>query len=97
MALFCDMLGLLLVLAGIALVARLAAGRLLLPAALPLRITLTGTGGGDGLEQTVKSLLWLRKTGLWRGEVVIEDRGLDHTGALIARTLARQDGVEFDS
>ena len=45
-------------------------------------------GDGGGLEQTVKALLWLRRTGLWWGEVVIRDRGLDAGGLALARALA---------
>ena len=73
----------------------LALGRLLLPVLLPIRAVVYGAGRGDGLEQTVKGLLWLRRAGLWRGRVIIEDRGLDREGLLLARMLARQDGVEF--
>lgn len=96
MTLFCDFFGLLLIALGIACLIGLALGRLLLPVLLPLRTVVEAEGDGHGLEQTVKGLLWLRRAGLWRGRVVIEDRGLDREGLLLARTLARQDGVEFD-
>ena len=49
----------------------------------------------DGLEQTIKALLWLRRTGLWWGEVVIEDCGLDADGAALANALAQRNGVVF--
>ena len=48
-----------------------------------------------GLEQTIKALLWLRRTGLWWGEVVIRDRGLDAGGEALAQALARRPGVSF--
>ena len=73
----------------------LALGALLLPGVCPARMVVDAQGGGDGLEQTVKALLWLRRTGLWWGEVVIRDRGLDAGGEAVARALARRQGVCF--
>ena len=95
MTLFGECLGLLLVLLSIAFVAWMAAGGILLPGPTSVKIFVPGEGRGDGLEQMVRGLLWLRRTGLWRGTVVIEDRGLDREGQQLARTLARQHGVEF--
>lgn len=74
----------------------LALGALLLPGDCSVRAAVTGRGRGDGLEQTVRALLWLRRTGLWRGVIVIEDGGLDAAGRTLARTLAEQTGVLFD-
>ncbi len=73
----------------------LALGALLLPGVCPARMVVDAKGDGAGLEQTVKALLWLRRTGLWWGEVVIEDCGLDREGEALARALAEQNGVEF--
>lgn len=73
----------------------LALGALLLPGRCAARFVVSARGGGEGLEQTVKSLLWLRYTGLWRGEIVIEDCGLDEEGAALARTLAEKSGIRF--
>lgn len=73
----------------------LALGAMLLPVDCPTRAVVTGRGRGDGLEQAVKALVWLRRTGLWRGTVVIEDGGLDEAGTALARTLAQRHGVEF--
>ncbi len=73
----------------------LAAGRLLLPVECPVRAEIMGTGCGGCLEQAVRGLLWLRRSGLWRGVVVIVDGGLDPQGLALARTLAQQDGVEL--
>ena len=64
----------------------LAVGALLLPGVCPAR-----------LEQSVKALLWLRRTGLWWGEVVIEDCGLSREGEALARALSEQPGVEFSA
>ena len=73
----------------------LALGALLLPGRCDVRLTVPARGGGEGLEQTVKALLWLRRSGLWWGELVIEDCGLDAGGAALARTLAGKSGVAF--
>lgn len=73
----------------------LAVGALLLPGVCPARMVVEAEGDGGGLEQTVKALLWLRRTGLWWGRVVIEDRGLDRDGEAVARALGQQPGVEF--
>ena len=73
----------------------LAVGALLLPGVCPARMVVDAKGDGGGLEQTVKALLWLRRTGLWWGEVVIRDRGLDGDGLALARTLGSQNGVHF--
>ena len=73
----------------------LALGALLLPGRCDTRMTVSARGGGEGLEQTVRGLLWLRRTGLWRGEVTIEDCGLDRDGLALARALSRKRGVSF--
>lgn len=73
----------------------LALGALLLPGVCPARMVVDAKGGGDGLEQTVKALLWLRRAGLWWGEVVIEDCGLDEAGFALAHALGSQNGVRF--
>ena len=73
----------------------LALGALLLPGRCAARLVVSARGGGEGLEQTVKGLLWLRRTGLYRGEIVIENCGLDGDGAALARALAEKGGVCF--
>ena len=73
----------------------LALGALLLPGDCRIRLTVSARDGGEGLEQTVVGLLWLRRTGLLRGEIVIEDRGLDGGGLALARALAGKSGVSF--
>ena len=73
----------------------LTLGALLLPGRCAARFVVSARDGGEGLEQTVKGLLWLRRAGLWRGGIVIEDCGLDRDGLALARTLAEKDGVCF--
>lgn len=80
---------------GLACLVWLAYGWLLLPGSCPVQAVVTATGGGEGLEQTIKSLLWLRKNRLWSGTISIRDGGLTHDGLLLALALARQDGIEF--
>lgn len=73
----------------------LALGALLLPGGCSARMVIDAKGDGSGLEQAVRAALWLRRTGLWRGEVVIEDGGLDEGGLALARLLAGETGVSF--
>ena len=73
----------------------LSLGALLLPGGCAGRMVVDAKCPAEGLEQSVKGLLWLRRSGLWRGEVVIEDRGLDEGGAALARALAQKHGVLF--
>lgn len=49
-----------------------------------------GVGPGNGLEQRVRSLMWLRSWGLLRCRVVLADNGLDADGRALARNLARR-------
>lgn len=80
---------------GTACLVWLAYGWLLLPGSCPVQAVVLACGEGEGLEHTVKGLLWLRRTGLWHGTVSIRDTGLSREGLLLARTLARQEGVEL--
>ena len=90
-----ELLAVLLAAFGLVSLGWLAVGALLLPGVCPARMVVEASGDGGGLEQTVKAMVWLRRTGLWRGEIVIEDCGLDEDGGLLARTLAGQSGVVF--
>ena len=64
-------------------------GRLLTPGLGdgPVYTVTPASGTGDGLEHTVKGLLWLRKNGLLQGTIVIADGGLDPTGKAVAAAL----------
>ena len=90
-----QFLAILLAAFGLVSLSWMALGALLLPGRCDVRLTVSARGGGEGLEQTVRGLLWLRRTGLWRGELVIEDRGLDRDGRALARALAEKRGVSF--
>ena len=64
-------------------------GRLLTPGLGdgPVYTVTPASGTGDGLEHTVKGLLWLRKNGLLQGTIVIADGGLDPAGKAVAAAL----------
>ena len=47
-------------------------------------------GPGDGAEQRVRSLMWLRSCGLRRCRVVLADGGMDETGRQLVRTMTRR-------
>lgn len=66
-------------------------GRILTPdSAEDTWAVIRGTGPGDGLEQRVRSLMWLRAWGLLRCRVVLADNGLDAEGQQLARNLTRR-------
>ena len=74
-------------------------GRLVLPVGAGdtrTQAVVCAGGAGAGLEQTVAALRWLRRTGLWRGRIVIRDCGLDPSGRAAAMALAMEPGVELD-
>lgn len=87
---FLSFFALLLAAFGAAGLGWLVLGALLLPVSCPARAVITARDRADGLEQSVKALLWLRRTGLWRGVVVIEDGGLDEYGTALAKALAKR-------
>ena len=73
---------------GLALVGCWLFGLLLRP--LPgqeAKVVIPGRGEGEGLEQQVRSFLWLRGLGLLRCPVVIADAGLTPAGWELALRL----------
>lgn len=80
---------------GLACLVWLAYGWLLLPGSCPVEAVVIAAGSGEGLEQTIRGLLWLQKNRLWSGAITIRDGGLDQNGLLLALTLARREGIEF--
>lgn len=98
LALFFEILAALLAAFGLVCLGWLAFGRLLLPVGggeTPACAVVLAVGDGGALEQTVSGLLWLRRTGLWRGRILIVDRGLDREGLAVARRFAGEGGVEL--
>ena len=80
---------------GLACVVWFACGWMLLPGPCSVQAVVTAVSGGEGLEQTVKGLKWLQKTGLWKGNISICDGGLNREGVRLALALAREEGIEF--
>ncbi len=86
----------LLAVAGMMSLSWLLFGRILTPAGNRETVSMVpGQGDGEGLEQAVRGLLWLRGGGMLQGELVIVDCGLSPTGRSIAAALCmREPGVE---
>ena len=63
-------------------------GRLLVPVGPgPVYAVIPARGGGEGLEQTVRGLLWLRGGELVGARIVVVDLGLDAEGRALAQHL----------
>ena len=45
---------------------------------------------GEGLEQTVRALVWLKGAGFLNGPIIIADSGLSREGRAVAARLARR-------
>lgn len=76
---------------GLALIAGWLFSRLLRPIpGADIRALIPGEGDGEGLEQSVRALMWLRSLGLLRCPVYIQDRGLTPEGRRLARQLCRR-------
>lgn len=82
---------------GLMCICWLFCGRWLLPpgsSANSAFAVVPAAGNGPELEQTVRGLLWLRRRDLWRGTLVILDRGLNEDGLRAARLLCDDaDGI----
>lgn len=89
---FLDMLGVMLVLAGLFLLGRLLLGWLLAPVGTKAAVltVLFADGDGETLEHDVRGLLWLRGSGLARLRVVIADCGLNERGRGAALLLTQR-------
>jgi len=77
--------------AGLAFLSWWLFGRLLRP--IPgtvIYAVIPGCGAGNELEQSVRSLVWLRSLGLLRCPVLIADVGLTPAGRELALHLARR-------
>ena len=88
MGAFWEVFGAVVCVCGLAFVGWWLFGLLLRP--LPgrgARVVLAGQGGGENLEQMVRSFLWLRGLGLLRCPIVIADAGLSPAGWELALRL----------
>jgi hypothetical protein len=50
---------------------------------------ITARGGAEQLEQTVRGLLWLDKSGIMKSRIVLADCGLEERSRKIAELLAK--------
>lgn len=68
-------------------------GRLLAPVGRSSRVlaVIPAAGDGEGLEQNIRGLLWLRCCGLAEVDVVIADCGLSEEGRRLAQILHQQE------
>ena len=94
-----ELVGILLSLAALCCTACVLYSRLLRPhTSQGTWAVVWGFGPGDGLEQRVRSLMWLQNCGLLRCSVVVADGGLDGNGrALAARLVVRYPGLTLCS
>lgn len=98
MALFFEVIISLLAAFGLVCLGWLSFGAMVLPVGRDgvfVRTVVTAEGRGEGLEQTLSALLWLRRSGFWRGEILVEDGGLDEDGLALAKKLAERVGAEW--
>lgn len=72
-------------------------GRLLLPNLCPATMVVAPQGAAEGLEQTVRALLWLRRAGLWRGNIRVEPKDLTAEGRVLTLRLAERYGLELNT
>lgn len=80
---------------GLLAIGWLCFGKLLRPMGGKDMLTLIPVdGAGDGLEQALVGLDWLRGAGLVAGQVILVDRGLTEDGrALAFQLIAREHGA----
>ena len=60
-----------------------------------LQVVVLARGDGGALEHAVRGLGWLYRAGLWRGRILMVDRGLTPEGREVARCLARSGRAEL--
>lgn len=90
---FVEMLGVLLLGAGLFILGWLLLGRLLAPIGTkaPVIAVIPAAGDGGGLEHDLRGLLWLRGSGMACLRIVIADCGLNEEGRELARLLAQRE------
>ena len=47
-------------------------------------------GNAEGLEQTLKGLIWLRESGVMLGQIILVDAGLNHEGLILSRLILKK-------
>ena len=45
---------------------------------------------GEGLEQTLKSLIWLQENGTMPGQIILADAGLNDEGKILTRLIVKK-------
>ena len=50
----------------------------------------TAQGNGEGLEQTLKSLIWLQENGTVPGQIILADAGLNEEGKILTRLIVKK-------
>ena len=90
MAVWMEILLALLAAAGLLAMGWILFGKLVTPAGIHTRVyaVIPASGGGEGLEQAVEGLLWLRGGELARFSIVIADCGLNPQGRAAAAALS---------
>ena len=53
-------------------------------------MVVTAAGSAEGLEQTLKGLVWLEQNGIVVARILIVDCGLDEEGLTLSRLLAKK-------
>lgn len=51
---------------------------------------ITAQDSGEGLEQTLKSLIWLQENGTVPGQIILADAGLNEEGRILTRLIVKQ-------
>lgn len=96
MALWMELLLTLLAAVGMLALGWVLFGKLVAPVGgeeAPVYAVIPASGSGEGLEHTVRGLLWLRGGQLARCTIVIADGGLDQSGRAVAAALCGQGGT----
>jgi len=51
---------------------------------------ITVRDNGEGLEQTLKSLIWLQENGTVPGQIILADAGLNKEGKILTRLIVKK-------
>ena len=61
-----------------------------------ITVTVTAQGSASALEQTVRSLAWLRDSGTLPAQLVLRDGGMDASARQTAALLCADHGLEYE-